>query len=70
MLALLQLEKLHTIPRYEDFCNGETAFFASATIVPYEGTAISGTVQLPLNGENYTLNIAPYYLPATFREEK
>ena len=54
---------------YEDFCNGETAFFASATIVPYEGTAISGTVQLPLNGENYTLNIAPYYLPATFRED-
>ena len=54
---------------YEDFCNGETAFFASATIVPYKGTAISGTVQLPLNGENYTLNIAPYYLPGTFRED-
>ncbi len=53
---------------YEDFCNGETAFLASASIVPYEGTAVSGTIQLPLNGKNYTLNIAPYYLPATFRE--
>ena len=54
---------------YEDFCNGEIAFLASASIVPYEGTAISGTVRLPLNGEDYTLNIAPCYLPATFRQD-
>ena len=54
---------------YEDFCNGEIAFLASATIVPYEGTAISGKIQLPLNGANYSLNIAPYYLPATFKED-
>lgn len=54
---------------YEDFCNGEIAFLASATIVPYEGAAISGKIQLPLNGANYSLNIAPYYLPATFKED-
>ncbi len=54
---------------YEDFCNGEIAFLASASIVPYEGTAISGTVRLPLNGKDYTLNIAPCYLPATFRQD-
>lgn len=54
--------------KYEDFCSGKTAFLASATIVPFEGTAISGEIQLPLNGENYSLNIAPAYLSATFRE--
>lgn len=54
---------------YEDFCNGEIAFLASATIVPYEGTTISGKIQLPLNGANYSLNIAPCYLPATFKED-
>lgn len=54
---------------YEDFCNGEIAFLASATIVPYEGTPVSGDIQLTINGQTYTLRTAPYYLPATFRED-
>lgn len=54
---------------YEDFCNGKIAFLASATIVPYEGTAINGKIQIPIKGKNYSLNIAPYYLSATFRED-
>lgn len=54
---------------YEDFRSGKTAFLASATIIPYEGTAVSGEIQLSLNGKNYSMNVAPYYLPATFRED-
>lgn len=54
---------------YEDFRNGKTAILASATIVPYEGTAIGGQVQLPINGENHMLEIAPCYLSATFKED-
>lgn len=54
--------------KYEDFCSGKIAFLASATIVPYEGIAISGEIQLPFNGKNYSLNIAPCYLSATFKE--
>lgn len=60
---------INTPLEYGDFCDGKIAFLASATIVPYEGTAINGKIQLPLNGENYSLNIAPYYLPATFKED-
>ncbi len=55
--------------KYEDFCNGEIAFLASATIVPYEGAAISGKIQLPLNDKTHSLDIAPCYLSATFRED-
>lgn len=54
---------------YDEFCNGNLVFCASATIVPYEGTAINGTIELLLNGENYTVTVAPYYLSAKFRED-
>lgn len=54
---------------YDQFCNGNLVFCASATIVPYEGTAINGTIELLLNGENYTVTVAPYYLSAKFRED-
>ena len=54
---------------YEDFCNGEIAFLASATSVPYEGAAVSGEIQLTIMGEIYSMKIAPHYLPATFRED-
>ena len=54
---------------YDDFCSGNLVFCASATILPYEGTAINGTIELLLNGENYTVTVAPYYLSAKFRED-
>ena len=54
---------------YEDFCQGKIAFLASATIVPYEGTDVSGEIEILLNRKIYSIELAPCYLSATFRED-
>lgn len=55
--------------KYEDFCEGKIAFLASATIVPYAKTAVSGNIQLLFEERVHELEIAPYFLPATFRAD-
>ncbi len=62
-------ETINSALEYEDFREGKAAFLASATIVPYAKTAVSGKIQLLFGERAHELEIAPYFLPATFRAD-